>query len=95
MVRVADFIGCEGADKKDVKMGARDERGIVGVAPGLGVEMEAENEVGLDGLVDELGAGTDLGGAIKKAIGVAAGGIGVVGGVLGGEGGEVFRTQWG
>lgn len=31
--------------------------------------MEAEDEVGLEGGVDEVGAGADLGGAVEEALG--------------------------
>ena len=76
-------------------MGARDEGGVVGVAPCLGVEVQAEDEVGLNGFIDELGAGADLGGAIEEALGEFAEGGGIVGGALGSEGGKVFRAQRG
>ena len=50
-------------------MGAFDKGGVVGIAPGIGVEMEAEHEIGLEGIVDEFGAGADLGGAVEQALG--------------------------
>ena len=43
-----------------------DQRGFGRIAPGLGVEMQREDEVGFDRVVDEHRAAADLGGAIEK-----------------------------
>ena len=45
-----------------------DQRGFGGVAPGLGIEMQREDEVGLDRVIDEHRAAADLGGAVEKPL---------------------------
>jgi hypothetical protein len=53
-------------------MAALDEGRVGGIAPGIGVEMQAEDEVRLDGFVDDPGAGADFRGAVKQALGELA-----------------------
>ena len=50
-------------------MGAVDKDGMIWVAPSFGVEVEAEDEVGLECAVDEIGAGADFGGAVEQSLG--------------------------
>ena len=59
-------------------MGTVNQGGLVRVAPCFGIEVEAEDEVGLEGVVDKVGAGTDLGGAVKKPLGESLAGGGRV-----------------
>ena len=54
---------------EDVHVGVIDERGLVGITPGFGIEMEAEDEVGLECFIDQLGAGVDFGSPVEKALG--------------------------
>ena len=53
------------------------ERGADGVAPGFGVEVEGENEVGLEVAVHLFGSRADLSGAVEEAFGfgLQAGGV--------------------
>jgi len=64
-----DFVRGVGTVEEDVEMGAGDQGGVFRVTPCFGVEVEAEHEVGLDGLVDKFGAGADFGGAVEEAFG--------------------------
>ena len=76
-------------------MGGGDESGVCGIAPCGSVEMEAENEVWLDGVVNEIGAGTDFSGAVEELFGKTAEGIGIgLGGGIG-EGFEILRADGG
>ncbi len=79
LVGEVDFVGGVGAVEEDVEVCFGDEGGVGGVAPCFGVEVEAEDEVGFDGLVDELGAGADFGGAVEEAFGEFFEGGGVFG----------------
>ena len=42
--------------------------GVFGIIPSIGIVVEAKDKVGLDGVVNEVGAGTNLGGAIEEFI---------------------------
>lgn len=95
LVCEADFVFGVGSIDEDVEMGAWDEGWFSGVAPACGVEVEAEDEVGLDGVVDEVGAGADLGGAVEELFGKLAEAGGVFSGGIGGEGAEIARAEGG
>ena len=70
LVGEQDFLVGVGTVQQKMEVGAVDENGLVRVAPGFGVEVEAEDEVGLERLVDEVGAGADFGGAVEEAFGL-------------------------
>ena len=85
LVGEGDFLVVVGTVEEEMEVGAVDEGWLVGVAPAFGVEVEAEDEVWLEGEVDEVGAGADFGGAVEESFGeFLEGGWGVVAGGRGG-----------
>ena len=68
LVVEGDFAGHVGAIDEEVEVVARGP-GVLGVGPAIGVVVEAEDEVGFDGLVDEVGAGADFGSAVEELFG--------------------------
>lgn len=98
LVFAGEFVGAPGAGDEEVEVVGFDEGGFGGVAPGFGVEVEGDDEVGFDPVVDDVGAGADLGGAVEEAftfeldgawgggfVFVAEGGFGVVEEFVGAE----------
>jgi len=69
LVGAGDFRVGERAADEDVEMVSGRERRMLRVAPGFGVEVEAEDEVRADFLVDFPGAGSDFGGAVEEFFG--------------------------
>ena len=63
-----DFAGHVGSVHENVKVVAAGP-GVFGIAPAIGVVMEAEDEVGLNEAVDDVGAGVDFGGAVEDFFG--------------------------
>ena len=68
LVIQGDLAGHIGTVHKDVEMIAAGP-GVFGIVPSIGVVVEAEDEVGLDEAVNNVGAGTDFGGAIEDFFG--------------------------
>ena len=65
-VVIAEFGGAVGAVDERVEEIVRRERGHFGVAPRVGVEVQAEDEIGADLRVHHRGAVADFGGAEKE-----------------------------
>ena len=64
-------------------MVALDKSGLAGVAPGIGIKVQTEHEVGLEGIIDELGSRPDLGSPVKEPLGESLQGGRGVGGFAG------------
>ena len=71
LVVEGDLAGHIGSVDENVKVVAGGPR-LFGVVPGFGIVVETEHEVGLDDLVDEVGAGADFGGAVEEFFGSVA-----------------------
>lgn len=70
LVLVGDFAVHVGAVQDHMKVVARREKRLGRIlAPVFGIEVKAEDEVGLDGFIDQGGAGPDLGSAVEELFG--------------------------
>ncbi len=71
-----------------------DERWICRITPSIGIEMQAEHEIGFDGLVDEFGASANFRSAVEEFFGEQADGNGIGEGVVvSGEFDEVLGSE--
>ena len=52
-----------------MEMGAVDKHWAAWISPAFGIEVKAKYEVGLNDLVYDIGASTDLGGTVEKSLG--------------------------
>ncbi len=71
-----------------------DERWICRITPSIGIEMQAEHEIGFDGLVDEFRASANFRSSVEEFFGEQADGYGISEGVVvSGEFDEVLGTE--
>ena len=79
-----------------MKMILIDELRVCRVAPWLGVEVKANDNVGTNGFIDPLRAATDFRHAIKKPLALLAKALFVSGRALVGEGGDrrILELGW-
>ena len=68
LIVVGEFLGAPGSCDEEVEVVFGDEGGLGWVAPVLGVEMEAEDDIGADRVVNQHGAAADFARAVKKAL---------------------------